>query len=312
MNHVLSPICQPTDVVSNLLSLAADQIDETAEGAVDFTIPLANGDRPAVLDPYNERLKIYNVRPEDLQTALCSEQPTLLSGKITAYARPGGDEGWENLGFRAEGTIRGYFRDDTDAHLWAAYPDSSREEAPREQLHDQTVSLALSKDRLSSPGLPEGFVCQVATPLDAPEIASLLLEAFADYPTPINPQEIGDQIEQGLNHFRVVRDSTGLLAAVASAGLDRVRLSAEMTDCATRPRFRGKGLMAHILWKLQHDVVARFRIGSLYTLARADEVGMNCVFNKLGYDFSGRLINNCRMPNGWESMNIWCKQARLC
>ena len=60
---------------------------------------------------------------------------------------------------------------------------------------------------------------------------------------------------------------------------------------------------------LEHEQYITGRIHDLYTLARADEVGMNCVFAKLGYAYTGRLVNNCRMPNGWESMNIWCKSA---
>ena len=59
----------------------------------------------------------------------------------------------------------------------------------------------------------------------------------------------------------------------------------------------------------ENDIADLYGITDLYTLARADEIGMNCVFRKLGYDFCGRLVNNCRMPNGWESMNVWCKQS---
>ena len=82
-----------------------------------------------------------------------------------------------------------------------------------------------------------------------------------------------------------------------------------MTDCATRPDQRGGGHMAYLLHRLAQDVRKERGITDLYTLARADEVGMNCVFGKLGYVYTGRLVNNCRMPNGWESMNVWCKST---
>jgi hypothetical protein len=36
---------------------------------------------------------------------------------------------------------------------------------------------------------------------------------------------------------------------------------------------------------------------------------VNCAFAKLGYKYTGRLVNNCRMPTGWESMNVWCKTS---
>jgi putative beta-lysine N-acetyltransferase len=99
------------------------------------------------------------------------------------------------------------------------------------------------------------------------------------------------------------------MAAVASAEIDGARRNAEMTDCATRPSERGRGLMVWILRALERDLAREEGIIDLYTLARADEVGMNCAFAKLGYDYTGRLVNNCRMPNGWESMNVWCRTA---
>ena len=101
------------------------------------------------------------------------------------------------------------------------------------------------------------------------------------------------------------------MVAAASAEIDHCNKNAEMTDCATRPSARGQGLMAYLLWMLENDLQELYNITDLYTIARADEVGMNCVFSKLGYIYDGRLVNNCRMPNGWESMNVWCRQTSL-
>ncbi len=70
--------------------------------------------------------------------------------------------------------------------------------------------------------------------------------------------------------------------------------------------------MARLLFRLELDVFEHCGISDFYTLARACEVSMNCVFAKLGYGYTGRLVNNCRMPTGWESMNVWCKRMRAC
>lgn len=45
-----------------------------------------------------------------------------------------------------------------------------------------------------------------------------------------------------------------------------------------------------------------------YTLCRASAPpGINAAFSSLGYAFTGRLVNNCRIGNGFEDMNIWCR-----
>lgn len=266
---------------------------------------------PVVIDPYNERIKLYGVRPEELADTDPSDLGEPIATKITVYAPPGNQDAWQDRGFQREAVIRGFFEDD-DAHLWAAYTSETREASPKEQIHQATVNLALTKPVIEAPVLHEGFVSEIARPADSAEIAALLDGTFEDYPTPIEENIIAKQIQQEENLFRVIRDEQGELAAVASAELDHQRGSAEMTDCATHIPARGKGLMAYLLRVLERDVAQRYDITDLYTIARADEVGMNCVFSKLGYDFEGRLINNCRMPNGWESMNVWCRDSSTC
>lgn len=276
----------------------------------EHTADLDDVSEPVIYDPYNERVKLYGVRPDDLVTGAPAELSEEIATKITVYAPPGDARQWEEIGFQKEAVIRGFF-EEQDAHLWAAYTSDVREASPKDDIHQATVDFALTKAPIEVPELLEGYVSEIATVSDTPEIAALLDQTFEDYPSPIEQTIIAQQIAQEDNLFRVVRDGAGDLAAVASAELDHDRASAEMTDCATHVPNRGRGLMAYILRTLEHDVAERYGIKDLYTIARADEVGMNCVFRKLGYEFSGRLINNCRMPNGWESMNVWCRDSQL-
>ncbi len=37
---------------------------------------------------------------------------------------------------------------------------------------------------------------------------------------------------------------------------------------------------------------------------------MNNVFHRLGYEFNGRLVNNCDIFGAYEDMNIWVKDLR--
>ena len=175
----------------------------------------------------------------------------------------------------------------------------------REREHEETVQMAAARPTVK-PELKEGFTCRPARLGDSRILSGVLNQVFSDYPTPLDVDTIQEQIRAGSNLYRLVFDAEGRLAAAASAEIDHKVRSAELTDCATLPAYRGHGLMAYILGQLERDLIRDLGITSQYTMARADEVGMNCVFSKLGWIYSGRLVNNCRMPNGWESMNVWC------
>jgi putative beta-lysine N-acetyltransferase len=136
-----------------------------------------------------------------------------------------------------------------------------------------------------------------------------LRAVFTDYPSSLAPEHLCRLVSTGASFFVTARDQKGTLVATMSAEIDKAHGSAEMTDCATRPDHRGRGLMPYLLATLEREVPERFAIQDFYTIARADPLAINAVFARQGYDYTGRLVNNCRMPNGWESMNVWCKQA---
>ena len=43
-------------------------------------------------------------------------------------------------------------------------------------------------------------------------------------------------------------------------------------------------------------------------MARARSYGMNAVFHGMGYEFMGRLVNNCDIFGAYEDMNIWVRR----
>ena len=278
----------------------------------EFTITTASGPRSGVLDVRNRRIKLYGLTPADMdapETAAMIDglghQPDLYT-KLTVYALPGDEEEWIKRLFVREGAILGYFPGHRHADLWARYADDARMDAPRDGEHNEIVTMAAGKET-KVPELADGYTCRVAKEADVPRLSELLQSTFEDYPVSLDSDTLLNAVANRANHFRCVFDAEGKMVATASAELNHVCSSAEMTDCATDPEHRGRGLMAYILWCLEKDVAERFDITDIYTLARADEVGMNCVFSKLGYHYTGRLVNNCRMPNGWESMNVWCR-----
>lgn len=103
--------------------------------------------------------------------------------------------------------------------------------------------------------------------------------------------------------FRLVRDE-GAVVACGSADLVPLARTAELTDCATRPSHRGKGLMQAILMDLMDDLRA-LHYPTAFTLARASVPGINIAFQRLGFKYRGRMNRSCRIGSGIEDMNIW-------
>jgi beta-lysine N6-acetyltransferase len=263
-------------------------------------------------DPYNRRLKLFDLYPRDIpeveafRTAMTADEQAddPLYSKLIVYARQG-QSGWEDFGLRREADIRGFFGNGDTAELWVRYTRPERAHDAEADHNDEVHRIATAKQP-EDPVLPEGYACVPATQDDVPEIAELMSEIFPDYPTPITPEHVVENMTTAASYFRLVRDKDGELVACASAEIHHTRRSAELTDCATRADQRGKGLMSCILRGLERDLEAEFGITDVYTIARANQPGMNCSFAKLGYTYTGRLVNNCRMPEGWESMNVWC------
>jgi putative beta-lysine N-acetyltransferase len=139
-----------------------------------------------------------------------------------------------------------------------------------------------------------------------PALVSIYRSVFETYPSPLTTADfIKSTMERDVIYRLALRNGDAI--AAASADVHARHSNAELTDCATFPEARGQGLMQHILSALEEDLRAR-GIMTAYTLARAGSVGMNRVFFLLGYEFSGRLINNCDIFGQFEDMNIWVKR----
>jgi putative beta-lysine N-acetyltransferase len=98
----------------------------------------------------------------------------------------------------------------------------------------------------------------------------------------------------------------GSLIALASAEIDRRNENAEMTDFATRPDCRGRGLANYLLAQAE-TAAEQLGVKTAYTIARAYSPGMNITFARNGYTFSGTLTHNTQISGKLESMNVWYK-----
>jgi len=227
---------------------------------------------------------------------------TKVFAKVPAYAR----SGFEQEGYQVEAAIPGFFNGSTDGLFMARYfhPDRLIDHAA-DRVH-QVLQTALEK------AAPEGerpshssIEHRLATPADCPRMAELYRQVFASYPFPIHDPEylVGTMAE---NVIYAGSWENGRLLALASAEVDQDGKNAEMTDFATTPECRGRGLANQLLGKLE-TLMTQADIRTCFTIARATSFGMNITFAKNGYAFGGTLIKNTQISGTLESMNVWHK-----
>lgn len=266
------------------------------------------------LDRPNRRLKMVGASSDDLERdefgllAQALDDGDSAFDKLIVYGRSADELPWIRAGLFREGEIDSFFQDKSAAHVWVRI-GSGRDQNENEASHFDTVMRCLEKDVRIPPPVSAGYHFRRMELSDVPHLGPLLRDAFPEYPVDIEDAALRESMLSGANLFAGLVSSDGELAAVASAEIDRIERNAEMTDCVTHPDHRGNGLMAQLLWKLEEELHDETGITALYTLARAGEFGMNATFARLGYRFTGRMLNNCRMPTGWESMNIWCRDS---
>jgi putative beta-lysine N-acetyltransferase len=136
-------------------------------------------------------------------------------------------------------------------------------------------------------------------------LSHLYEKVYDSYPFPITEAAYLRQTMQShIDYFGIFIDKS--LIAASSAEKDIEASNAEMTDFATLPHFRGKGLATALLVDMENEMKNQ-KIRTLFTIARALSPGMNITFARCGYKYSGTLINNTQIFGHIESMNVWYK-----
>lgn len=264
----------------------------------------------STLDPHNERIRMFGVtadvlaEPEARSVLRRKFDESEAYTKLTAYAPDDAAAKWEDLGFRKEGHIANFFRDGTDATIWTRYSDESRAESESEAREKEVLEIALAKEPIDSPILPGEFELRYATPDDADEISALLYRTFSDYPSDISADNLRRLITRKQTVFALL-ETEGKIASMASAEIDVGWKTAEISDCVTVEEHRGRRLMVALIDRLVSHVASRFNVTDFYSLARAEQIGINAALARAGFTHDGQLINNCRMPSGLETLNVW-------
>jgi putative beta-lysine N-acetyltransferase len=260
--------------------------------------------------PENDRIYLMKLAREDFPQILghlnglaVSNGYSKVFAKIPAYAR----ERFEQNDYQLEASIPGFHNGKTDGLFMARYYHPDRLIDPDADRVLEVLEAAIEKAAPApATKIYEAGDCRLALPDDCPQMAELYSEVFASYPFPVqDPDYLLETMTENVIYAGIWEDER--LVALASAEVDKAGANAEMTDFATHPDFRGRGLANLLLSKLE-KLMAEAVCKTCYTIARATSFGMNITFAQNGYSFAGTLIKNTQISGGLESMNVWYKR----
>jgi putative beta-lysine N-acetyltransferase len=259
--------------------------------------------------PHNDRIYLMRLDPEgvgDLIVALEALARHRRYGKIFAKIPEPAWATFRSAGYIQEAVVPGLFKARLDGYFIAKYMDPKRQAIPAAEMRLERTGPrgAASADAVFRPGRTPRQVVACG-PSDADAISRLYRQVFATYPFPVHrPGYLKRTMKAGSRYFAVRRE--GRMAAVAAAEIHRHDQYAEMTDFATRSRYRNQGLAGSLLRHMEKAVRQR-GVRTAFTIARAASAGMNAVFRKNGYRYAGLLRNNTQIAGRLESMTVWYK-----
>ncbi len=287
-------------------------VSTTVVGTVyglDFEIRVKGCTVNVYFDYYNRRLKVLNYKVTDF--ASMTKRLVWLAkhnnfDKIFVKARKRDFQQFLSHGYVLEGVLPYYFNGD-DAYVLSRFSSKSR--AISKTLLDESKlieELIYDTEKKKPSKLEKGIKIITATYDHIPQLTFIYRRIFETYPSPLtNPDYVKSAMDRNVIYKIAMKNNEAI--AAASADVNAKYSNAEMTDCATANKAQGKGIMKHMLLALEKEL-KRKGIKTAYTLARATSMGMNKVFFRLNYEYSGRLIKNCDIFGSYEDMNIWVKR----
>jgi beta-lysine N6-acetyltransferase len=258
-------------------------------------------------DPFNKRVRIDDYQGNIDRVIREAEEAAENSGaeKLIVKVRQEDFTDFLVHGFTCEAKLDRYFLG-SDMYFFSKYFQAERLLDDRWIAEDQIIKgvYLLEKQGKETRTLKD-FVIRKAGLEDSSALSKLYREVFPVYPTPLHePEYVAKTIDEGTIYY-VIEQNKEIVSA-ASAEVNYFYKNAELTDCATLNSQRKHGLVKNLLRKLEIELKMN-GIYCVYSLARAQSFGMNAAFYQLGYDYRGRLKNNCFIYDKLENMNLWVK-----
>ncbi len=230
--------------------------------------------------------------------------------KIFAKIPIGYEKIFAEAGYEREALIPGFYRGEKDALFLGKFFSSERRLDEHPSRIREVIEAAREKALASEAEAGIGdLTIRKASIRDIPELCRIYREVFSSYPFPIYEERYLAETMRTNVRYYVACGGSGI-AGVSSSEMAPDAGNTEMTDFATLPGYRGRGLATALLRFMDADMALEgFFTG--YTIARAVSYGINITFARNGYKFAGTLINNTNIAGSIESMNVWFKRLRL-
>jgi len=278
----------------------ADKVEQLLQSTIQhgaynsriYLMKLYSRDIPAIFSKMDE------LSEKNSYTKIFTRVPEKLSGFF------------KDNGYVKEAEIPGFFNSINTAAFMSKFlsPERKKEKKPEEVKKNIELAKAKFSSSPAAPALPPEFEISPAVPKDAEEMAEVYKVVFKTYPFPIHdPEYLKKTMKENIIYF--CARTNGKIAALSSAETYENWQAVEMTDFATLPDYLGNGLAVHLLFRMEHEMKEKNYI-TAYTIARALSPGMNITFSKMGYNYSGTLVNNTNIFDGIESMNVWYKHLK--
>lgn len=257
-------------------------------------------------DGFNKRIRVvrYDGAIEKALPEIVAAAKEEEAEKIIVYAKQHDETVLAKQLFAPEGFLKGYYLGHPACVMVRYLTENRRQTDSYVKEHEMIEALYRTAPRLRSENKPD-FTIRKAEANDMYQLSMLYKKVFRTYPTPVfDPAYIEQTMNENTIYY-VMLDHDSLISA-ASADINPELGHAEITDCAVLPEYRGCSLTSFLIEALEKEM-AEQEIFNVFSLARAASFGMNAVLYHSGYQYGGRLINNCYISEGLENMNIWCK-----
>lgn len=215
---------------------------------------------------------------------------------------------FERRGYEKEAIVPHFYHGEVSGVFLSKYFTEDRRKDERLQQIEEIIALAKEngqKSQKKCEPMPQ-YELTCAKAEDVYAMSEVYKTVFPSYPFPIHdPAYLSDTMQSHIDYF-VVRHE-GKIIALSSAEMDKHSLNVEMTDFATLPKYRRKGIAQWLLFEMEVSMKKR-GMKVAYTIARSLSAGMNITFARCGYMYAGTLINNTNISGSIESMNVWYKK----
>lgn len=258
---------------------------------------------------YNDRIYLLKLSRHDfpgilhgLDELASIEKYSKIIAKVPSYAK----DGFTAYGYSVEASIPGFYNASEDVYFMGKYFTGSRKQnCDPEKIREILNAAAEKSVQGGAVELPAGLYYKICDTSEINQIAEVYRTVFETYPFPIHePEYIRKTMDENFIYFSIRKNNK--IVALASTEMDVVSQNVEMTDFATLPEYQGYGLGVYLLQKMENEMHKR-NIRTAYTIARAFSCGINMIFAKMGYRYSGTLVNNTNISGNFESMNVWYK-----